>query len=166
MDDDPPRATGALRNYSKARSPNRVPPTSEKPVFIPSSPEPEQHKKTTNADRILSDDPDAIPARGFEDVKMEPLTDDMTKRTMFLVTAHNSPKGPVPVPFTECGNFRILFPTLIKERGISDEDAEKIDSMTTIFSWTGGEQARRLDLFLRQSAQSPCEGYGPVQGQM
>ena len=83
-------------------------------------------------------------ARGFEDVKTEPLTDDMMKRTMFLVTVHESPIGPVPVPFTECGNFHVLFPTLIEERGVPDEDARKIDNITTIFTWTGGHFGGRV----------------------
>lgn len=85
-----------------------------------------------------------ITARGFEDVKMEPLTEDMMKRTMFLVTVHDSPIGSVPVPFTECGNFHALFPTLIEERGVPDEDARKIDNITTIFTWTGGQFGGRV----------------------
>ena len=59
--------------------------------------------------------------------------------TIFLVTVHDSPLGPVPVPFTECRNFNILFATLIEERGVPDDDARKIDNITTIFAWTGGE---------------------------
>ena len=83
-------------------------------------------------------------ARGFEDVKTEPLTDDMIKKTMFLVTIHDSPIGPVPVPFTECGNFSDFFPVLIEERGVADEDASKVDNITTIFNWTGGDFGGRM----------------------
>lgn len=83
-------------------------------------------------------------ARGFEDVKTEPLTEDMMKKTMFLVTIHGSPIGPVPVPFTECGNFHTLFPTLIEERGVPEEDVRKIDNITTIFTWTGGDYGGRV----------------------
>ena len=83
-------------------------------------------------------------ARSFEDVKMEPLTDDMMKQTMFLVTVHDSPIGPVPVPFTECGSFHILFPTLTEERGVANEDARKVDNITTVFTWTGGELGGRV----------------------
>ena len=83
-------------------------------------------------------------ASGFEDVKTEALTEDMMKKTMFLVTVHGSPIGPVPVPFTECGNFHIFFPTLIEERGVPDEDVKKIDNITTIFTWTGGDFGGRV----------------------
>lgn len=83
--------------------------------------------------------PGARIARGFEDVKTEPLTDDMMKKTMFRVTVHGAPLGPVPVPFTECGNFEVLFLSLIEERGLLDEDARKVNSITTEFAWTGGE---------------------------
>lgn len=82
--------------------------------------------------------------RGFEDVKTEPLTDAMMKRTMFLVTIHGSPIGPVPVPFTDCGNFHTFFPRLIEERGVPNEDAREINDITTIFSWTGGEYGGRV----------------------
>ena len=97
-------------------------------------------RTSTEKDKRLA----TVTARGFEDVKMEPLTDDMMKRTMFLVTVHDSPIGPVPVPFTECGNFHTLFPTLIEERGVPDEDARKIDNITTIFTWTGGQFGGRV----------------------
>lgn len=82
--------------------------------------------------------------RGFEDVKTEPLNEDMMKKTMFLVTVHDSPIGPVPVPFTECGNFHVLFATLIEERGVADEDARNIDNITTVFTWSGGEYGGRI----------------------
>ncbi len=48
---------------------------------------------------------------------IEPLNDDM-KKTMFLVIVHDSPIDPVPVPFTECGNFHVFFAGLIEKRGI------------------------------------------------
>ncbi|CAF9934553.1 MAG: hypothetical protein ALECFALPRED_006025 [Alectoria fallacina] len=83
-------------------------------------------------------------ARGFEDVKKEPLTDDIMKKTIFLVTMHDSPIGPVPVPFIECGNFHAFFPTLIKERGVPDEDIRKVDNIRTIFTWTGGDFGGRI----------------------
>ena len=81
---------------------------------------------------------------GFEAIKTDPLTDDMKKRTIFLVTIQDSPLGPVPVPFTDCSTFTLLFPILISERGVPDADAKRIDTITTIFSWTGGEFGGRV----------------------
>lgn len=73
----------------------------------------QQTKKPTTPSVSTSTEKDkrsiALTARGFEDVKTEPLTEDMMKRTMFLVTIHDSTMGPVPVPFTECGNFDVVF---------------------------------------------------------
>lgn len=85
-----------------------------------------------------------LTAPGFEDVKTEPLTEDMMRRTMFLVTMHDSTIGPVPVPFTECGNFDVLFPRLSEEQGVPAEDVGKIDRITTVFNWTGGEFGGRV----------------------
>ena len=78
-------------------------------------------------------------AHKIVEVKNEPLTDFMMMNTIFLVTVHDSPLGPVPIPFTECRNFHILFATLIEERGVRDDDARKIENITTTFAWTGGE---------------------------
>ena len=78
------------------------------------------------------------------EVKSEPLTDSMMMNTVLLVTVHGSPLGPVPVPFTECRDFHVLFATLIEERGVPDDDARKIDSITTTFAWTGGEFGGKL----------------------
>ena len=78
-------------------------------------------------------------AHSIVEVKNEPLTDFMMMNTIFLVTVHDSPFGPVPVPFTECRNFHILFATLIEERGVPDDEARNIDNITTTFAWTGGE---------------------------
>ena len=64
--------------------------------------------------------------------------------TIFLVTVHDSPLGPVPVPFAECCDFHVLFATLIEERGVPDDDARKIDSITTAFAWTGGDFGGKL----------------------
>ena len=91
--------------------------------------------------------------RGFEDVKTEPLTHDMMKNTMFLMTVHGSPSGPVPVPFTECGTLHSLFPTLIEERGIADDEARKIDHLTTIFDWLGGKYGGKTRGIRRHKAQ-------------
>ena len=73
------------------------------------------------------------------DVENEPLTGFMMMNTILLVTVHDSPLGPVPVPFIECRDFHVLFATLIEERGVPDDDARKIDSITTTFAWTGGQ---------------------------
>ena len=78
-------------------------------------------------------------AYGFEGVKTEPLTDDMMKNTMFFVSLHGSPLGPVPVPFLECGNFNVIFPGLIEQRGVSAEDVKKVNNITWNFRWVGGE---------------------------
>ena len=124
---------------------------SEKPLILLDASDAgneQRTRKPTTTSRSTSIETDkrvaTISARGFEDVKMEPLTDDMMNRTMFLVAVHDSPIVPVPVPFTECGNFHVLFSTLIKERGVPDEDARKIDNITTVFTWTGGQFGRRV----------------------
>ena len=83
-------------------------------------------------------------AHNIVEVKKEPMTGFMMTNTTFLVTVHDSPLGPVPVPFTECHNFHILFATLIEERGVPDDDARKIDNITTKFAWTGGEFGGRM----------------------
>ena len=79
------------------------------------------------------------------------------KRTMFLVTIHGSPIGPVPVPFTQCGNILTFFPRLIKERGVPNEDARKINDITTIFNWTGGEYGGRVGGIRKNM---PCQQTG------
>ena len=83
-------------------------------------------------------------AHSIVEVKSEPLTDSMMMNTILLVTVHGSPLGPVPVPFTECRDFHVLFAKLIEERGVPDDDARKIDSITTTFAWTGGEFGGKL----------------------
>ena len=101
------------------------------------------NKKSTTTSTSTSRKNDQVSVAGtahsIVEVKNEPLTDFMMMNTIFLVTVHDSPLGPVPVPFTECHNFHILFATLIEERGVSDDDARKINNITTTFAWTGGE---------------------------
>ncbi|KAF6225328.1 hypothetical protein HO173_012813 [Letharia columbiana] len=114
--------------------------------------EEQRREKTTTTPLGTSEEEEgstAKKARGVEDVKTEPLTDDMKKKTMFLVTVHDSPIGPVPIPFTECGNFHVLFPTLIEERGVPDEIARNVNDITTIFTWTGGELGGRIGCIRR-----------------
>ena len=143
---------GSEFQYTKASVSSQLP----SPCGLSPSFEPGQVRSNTSI-LIQSDESDAgeeqankygkpvkNKARGFEDVKTEPLTDDMIKKTMFLVTMYDSPIGPVPVPFTECGSFSDLFPVLIEERGVADEDASKIDNITTIFNWTGGDFGGRV----------------------
>ena len=100
-------------------------------------------KKSTTASIGTStkDDKTSVAGTAYStvEVKNEHLTGIMMMNTIFLVTVHDSPLGPVPVPFTECRDFHGLFATLIEERGVPDDDARKIDSITTTFAWTGGE---------------------------
>ena len=44
---------------------------------------------------------------------------------------HDSPIGPVPVSFTECGNFHIFFVTLIEKRGIDGAYGDPLDPLGT-----------------------------------
>ena len=77
-------------------------------------------------------------------VKTKLLTDAMKERTIFLVSVHDSPLGPVPVPFTACASFNNLFPVLTEERGVAAADASNVDTITTIFNWTGGDFGGRV----------------------
>ena len=110
--------------------------------------EEQRSKKSTTTSTSTSTKNDkasvAGTAHSIVQVKSEPLTDAMRMNTIFLVTVHDSPLGPVPVPFIECRDFHILFATLIEERGVPDDDARKINSITTTFAWTGGEFGGKL----------------------
>lgn len=53
------------------------------------------------------------------------------KGTMFLVTLHGSLEGPVPVPFTESGNWDHLFDIVVKERVLAVKMRRKIGNLTT-----------------------------------
>lgn len=72
------------------------------------------------------------------------------------MTLHGSLDVPVPVPFTECGNWGHLFNIVFKERGLAVETRRKFEHLTTGFLCTIGKFVGRL-CDIRKGKRRDCD---------